>query len=179
MQDFYRILPQRFVPCKKHAKSSYFRDYREMFNWFIPFELWGCITEHIKSETWKVPAWRSLLKPARDRLKFCPQDFLDSQWGLMQREILQTPLNFAKWLIYNWNIWKSNPTALFPLVQRVVLWVGWRQRQDTAKEEQGWGWAWEGKLSPPNCFSTCSPFLKEEPSQIWSTSLLMSYSQVV
>lgn len=109
MQDFYRILPQRFVPCKKHAKSSYFRDYREMFNWFIPFELWGRITEHIKSETWKVLAWRSWLKPARDRWKFRPQVFLDSQWELIQREILQTSLNFAKPLIHNWTIWKDSP----------------------------------------------------------------------
>lgn len=37
----------------------------------------------------------------RDHLKFRPQDFLGSPWELIQGEILQTPLNFAKRLIYN------------------------------------------------------------------------------
>ena len=37
----------------------------------------------------------------RDHLKFRPQDVLGSPWELIQGEILQTPLNFAKRLIYN------------------------------------------------------------------------------
>ena len=141
MQDFYRFLPQRFVPCKKHAKSSYFRDYREMFNWFIPFELWGRITEHIKSETRKALAWRSWLKPSRERerdhLKFRPQDFLGSPWELIQGEILQTPLNFAKRLIYNWNIWKQNPKALFPLAQSLPFGPLEGAQEDREEEKRG------------------------------------------
>lgn len=114
-----------------------------MFNWFIPFELWGRITEHIKSETWKVLAWRSLLKPARDHLKFCPQDFFSSQWEPIQREVLQTSLNFAKRLIYNWNIWKWNPTVLFPLAQRVILWLDRENiRAERGKHLQGTAFSW-------------------------------------
>lgn len=134
MQDFYRILPQRFAPCKKHAKSSAFTDYGEMFNWFIPSELWGRITKHIKSET--------RTGPARGHCKFCPQDFVDSHWELIQREVLQTSLNLAKRLIYNWNIWKSTPTALFLLAGRVDLlaeWRGhtWQQERDVGTGRSG------------------------------------------
>lgn len=179
MQDFYRILPQRFVPCKKHAKSSYFRDYREMFNWFIPSELWGCITERIKSETWKVLAWRSLLKPARDRLKFCPQEFwiLCGSWFKGK---------FCKlhWILLNdWFIIEifgnktQQPSFLGHRESFFRLDEGNTNNRDL-KHNMGWVWE-EGKHFQSNCFSNGSSSLKEELSLMCRTSLLMSHSQVV
>lgn len=159
MQDFYRILPQRFLPCKKHAKSSYFKDYREMFNWFIPFELWGRITEHINSETWKVLAWRSLLKPARDHLKFCPQDFFPILSGSWFKG------KFCKlhWILLNdWFIIEifGNKTQPSSFLWHRELFFGWIKGTSGQREGKR-EWVCVGsECLPCDCFHLAQVFWK-------------------
>lgn len=88
----------------------------------------------------------------RDHLKFCPQDFLGSPWELIQGEILQTPLNFAKRLIYNWNIWKQNRKALFPLAQTLPFGPLEGAQEDGEEEKHG-RMCEQGTQFPPRCFS--------------------------